>query len=284
MVAIAGACGSRVAPGMDESADSTSTEADDSTTNAVTTSVPTTTGVATQTTSADATGTTTATSGPVDTGTTDVECPDEGDDGVKLDIGIAHECDIFDQDCPRGEKCVGDGIGRICVPITDMPLADGEPCEEMVDGDPCAVGSECTLDPDGEAQGVCRPQCTGSPAFPGCPDGTICVIDDRESVAYCDRPCEPLDPTACEGFACIPTVRGFACLPPGTSIPGEECNSDESCNRDLACQLADDVAGCCSTACCTPLCDAEHPCLAGDCIAIDPPLAGGEGVGWCRTG
>lgn len=237
-------------------------------------------------TSADATGTGTTspstdpTLDPADTSTTEA-CPEED---VKFDLGVAHECDIFEQDCERGQKCVGDGYYvRVCVPIDPAPLADGEPCEEARGVDPCALGSECVLDAGGGAGGVCRPQCAGSFGSPECPDGTLCVIDDNEAVAYCDRPCEPLDPAACVGFACVATQRGFACLPPGDATAAERCTGEESCNRDLACQLAEDVEGCCSNACCTPFCDAEHPCVIGDCIAIDPPLAGGEGVGWCRT-
>lgn len=284
VVALVCGCGSRVAPGGDDDADTSTTDVDGSTSSASTTMPSATIASDTVVTSADATGTTSATSGPIDTGTTDDECVDDGDDGVKLDLGVPHECDIFQQDCGRGLKCIGDRFAsRICVPVADEPLADGQPCDEELGSDPCGDASECTLDQPGDAMGVCRPQCTGSAGMPVCPDATICVIDADETNAFCDRPCEPLDPAACEGFACVPTTRGFACLPPGDGIAVEECRTDESCGRDLACVSADDVEGCCGASCCTPLCDAAHPCAVGDCIAFDPPLVGGEGVGWCRT-
>jgi hypothetical protein len=267
----------------DEDGGTSSDESGDATSGAATT-VPATATSDTPTTSAEATGTTTATSGPADTGSMDDGCFDDGDDGIKLDLGAQYECDIFVQDCARGMKCVGDRFSnRVCVPIVDDALADGDPCDEEVGSDPCGVGSECTLDAPGDAMGVCRPQCTGTAGAPECPPATICVIDADETNAFCDRPCEPLAAAACEGFACVPTMHGFGCVPPGDGVPPDDCTTDEACARDHACAPADDVEGCCGTACCTPLCDAAHPCVEGECIAIEPPLVGGEGVGWCRT-
>lgn len=213
-----------------------------------------------------------------DTGAT---CPpdDEDDDGgVKLDIGTPIECSSFDQDCREGFKCVPDGYAtRHCVPVDPDPLPDGAGCVGG-DGDPCGPLSWCGLPDPAAGDTVCTPLCTGSPSSPVCAEGTVCIVDDEDIVAVCQRPCDPFA-DGCGEYTCQPTSQGFGCIPSGTAGPGDRCVDDDTCAAGLVCDAA--APGCCGPRCCTPLCDPQHPCDAGACVAYEPAVPGAAGVGRC---
>ncbi len=210
-------------------------------------------------------------------------CVDDGsDDGVKLDVGPPDpECDIFAQDCEAGFKCVPDGFWvRVCVPVAEMPLADGEPCTRSPGSDPCGDGSWCGLFDHELDLGTCVPQCQGSPAAPECPAQTICVIDDESVVAFCQRPCDPFADD-CGTDTCQPTSQGFGCLPSGAQQAGDGCQQQDSCADGLFCIPAGALQDCCSGTCCAPICDDTHPCAVGDCVRVEPAPPGSEGIGFC---
>lgn len=218
-------------------------------------------------------------------------CVDDGsDDGVKLDVGPPDPaCDIFLQDCEAGSKCVPDDFWtRVCVPIVDDPIADGEPCTPATGTDPCGPGSWCglvdhgTVDEPGSGMGTCLPQCQGTAADPQCPADTICVIDDEFVVAFCQAPCDPFAADPCGAQTCQPTAQGFGCLPSGVQQAGDGCQQNDSCADGLLCLAQAELETCCHLNCCAPMCDATHPCERGTCEPLATPPGGGDGFGYCR--
>ncbi len=218
-------------------------------------------------------------------GTTDAECPpDETEEPPKFDVGVALPCDIWAQDCEDGGKCVPVEHATLeCVTQDPEPLADGDACEPAAGSDPCGPTSWCALDPGG-ATASCTPMCTGSPSDPICPADRVCIIDDEGIVAECQIPCDPFDPNACGEGTCQRTDRGFGCLESGGRADGVGCAQDDSCGGGLLCAPADEVAGCCDESCCAAYCSPAHPCAAGTCTPIEPPIPGAPDVGSCVTG
>ncbi|HWB81306.1 MAG TPA: hypothetical protein VG755_40365 [Nannocystaceae bacterium] len=246
----------------------------------------TTLGTSVGTTVGEATGTSTTLTTSVDSsGTTDACATDLDSDtfGGDFDVGPSEPtCDLFEQNCDKGEKCVPVfGFStRDCVPIAPEPLADGESCEAGSD-DPCGPSSWCGL-PDDDGNGTCLPLCTGAFANPICPVDTICVIDDEMIVAYCAAPCDPFDPAACPGHhSCQPTARGFGCLEEGGHTRGEHCLQNDSCADGLYCAPGGLVEGCCFESCCAPLCSDANPCEGGACQPLGDAVPGPDGLGFC---
>lgn len=115
-----------------------------------------------------------------------------GDDG-----GGAFECDLFEQDCPAGEKCAGwanDG-GNVfnatrCSPIDDMPMQPGDICEAEGSGvsgiDNCDIGAQCLfVDPETN-DGICVALCSGSAKAPVCDDPeTTCQYYEGSTLTAC---------------------------------------------------------------------------------------------------
>lgn len=253
----------------------------DGSTSTVGTSVGTTVGEATGTTIGTTNGSTSLdSSGTTDACATDLDSDTFGGD---FDVGPPEPtCDLFEQNCDEGEKCVPVfGFStRDCVPIAPDPLADGESCEAGGD-DPCGPLSWCGL-PDDDGNGTCVPLCTGTFADPICPADTICVIDDEMIVAYCAAPCDPFDPAACPGHhSCQPTDRGFGCLEEGGHTRGEHCLQNDSCADGLYCAPGGLVEGCCFDSCCAPLCSEANACEGGSCHTLPQPVPGPDGLGFC---
>jgi hypothetical protein len=248
-------------------------------------------GVVTETASASAgpaTATATATDPSAtatvaDTGvdeTTDA-CGEVDETGAHLDVGPGEpECSIFDQDCEEGWKCIPFAFSnRLCVAIVVESLDEGEPCEQSPGVDPCGPLHWCGPVAGGSGEGTCVPLCTGTPDDPVCPRGMICVIDDEDVVAYCAPPCDPFARESCsEDLSCQPTRHGMGCVPYGYADAGEHCYQHDTCVAGLGCHSFE---GCCSSQCCAPFCDAAHPCEVGECVPLDPPIAGPEGLGLC---
>lgn len=148
--------------------------------------------------------------------------------GCPNDAGsISVECDIWMDDCPRGEKCsawANDG-GTIwnaskCSPLDPMPAQVGEPCQALgsyVSGvDDCESGSLCFfVDPETN-EGTCVETCSGSPEDPICNTGS-CFIFDEDVLALCLDLCDPeasecIEPATCE---LLPHLQTHACVEPG---------------------------------------------------------------------
>jgi hypothetical protein len=124
--------------------------------------------------------------------------------------GVALECDVIGNDCPKGEKCVpwaNDG-GKVwnatrCTPLVVPPMAVGEPCTVMgsaVSGlDDCEAGSMCFhVDPEANT-GTCVAFCA-SDEPPACADEALtCVITHDGVLLVCLSPCDPMAPECLEG-------------------------------------------------------------------------------------
>jgi hypothetical protein len=279
LVCVLGGCGTRAVG--DSSSDTDETGSTSSETSMSSTSSPTTMSAG-ETTSGP--GTTVASeTGTANTGV----CEDEVDDTDEpmFDVGpTPPECDLFDQDCDEGSKCVpDDSIGtRRCVPIEDPAIPDGEACTSSIDEDPCGPLSWCRRDSDDG--GTCVPMCAGAFGDPLCPEGLVCIIDDEQIVAYCDVPCDPFDAAACGPWTCQPTPNGLGCLPGGSNVAGAWCAEHDSCVDGSVCADLDESQGCCHGECCAPICDDAHPCFGGGCTPLVPPVPGAPDLGYCLAG
>ncbi len=220
--------------------------------------------------------------------------PDGGD--------VSIECSLFEQDCPRGEKCniwANDG-GSVwnatrCVPVDRAPDGPAELCtveESGVSGvDSCDVGAVCwNVDETGE--GTCVSFCAGSEDAPIC-EGTLrCTA--REIFALCLPGCDPLLQDCGEGGACYVFDDTTECASDASGDSGstfDTCAFLNACDPGLNCTDAAIVGLCEAGAedCCTPFCDLQAPtCPEGtQCISafgkgMAPP--GYEDVGICGQG
>jgi hypothetical protein len=225
-------------------------------------------------------------------------CPPDVDTG-------AYECDVFQQDCPEGEKCLpwaNDGgsswNATRCSPVAPDPGAPGEPCTVEGSGvsgiDSCDVGAMCFHVDVRTNEGVCVTQCTGSFEAPYCDTrGQVCASGSDGLIALCYDACNPLDPACAAGTGCHPEYPdAFICRPTsdGTGTHGDECFTDESCASAHACLDASSFPACTGLACCSEFCDttAGLPCPGADQGVVCQPWyeegmapAGYENVGAC---
>ena len=203
-----------------------------------------------------------------------IERPDGGSDPF--------ECDIFEQDCPAGEKCMpwaNDGGGSWnatrCSPVAAMPGDAGDPC--IVEGsgtsgiDDCGLGLMC-WDVDAETgQGECIEMCGCSAATPICETGnTTCAISNDGALALCLPVCNPLDESACpSGQGCYPFEDTFLCAPDASGelgVEGDSCQFINACDPGTFCLNASAVPGCGSgVGCCSSSCTVgdDSACLPG---------------------
>ena len=229
---------------------------------------------------------------------------DTGDDPPPLfDLPGFDECDIWDQDCPKGWKCMpfaNDGADAWndtrCTPIAEDPDAVGEICTEeggagLSGVDSCELGAMCwAIDPD-TAEGTCVALCQGNEAAPLCPETTACAIGNEGVVIVCLPLCDPMLQDCAEGLTCYPSGDQFLCMPDASvadGTVGDSCEDIAVCDPGLLCAQGPLVPGCESNACCTPFCDVDDPmppCLPGQsCVPYyEPGMApeGYEHVGLC---
>ncbi len=198
-----------------------------------------------------------------------------------------YECDFWEDECPRGEKCMpwspGGGFsldGTICAPIARDANAPGEPCTR-IDGpngiDDCEAHAMCwNVDPDTE-MGVCVAFCGGTPALPTCADEVLwCTHLGENFPMLCLEHCDPVMQNCSDGTGCYPAHNSFLCLVDASEdggAAGDACDYDRSCNPGLLCAAASVIPGCASPwgrGCCTPFCDTSIVppfCPAGlDCV------------------
>jgi len=284
------ACGPVTAPPEDAATTTTATS-EPSTTN--TAPVPTTTASdpATSTSTSDA-STSTATS------TT------HANDFInQSDILIHEDCNVFTQNCPRGQKCAAwaEGGGSAwnatkCVDITGDG-APGEPCtaEGGVSGiDDCALGSMCWDIDSKTQQGTCIKLCTGTPAEPICPPMFQCYISGEGTLNLCLFHCDPLIQDCPGTDLCIPDGEGFSCVSDDSGDEGQTndpCEFANSCDKGLICLNTASASSACdqnTTGCCQPFCEYPGaPCPNPDqqCFQWYDPMMpippGNEDVGVC---
>lgn len=264
-------------------------------------------GMTTSTTSNDVTSTSTSTSGDDDdSDTIDTDANTTASfipDPTGTCFAHCSDCDIWAQDCPRGEKCVpwaNDGgtqwNASRCSPIPDAPARVGEPC--TVEGsttsgiDDCEAGSMCW---DVEPQtgiGTCVAFCGGSEANPLCDGDAGCFHNYEGFVLVCVPECDPLMPACALGSTCVPSLEDrFYCVPAelAASSYGDPCSETPGCGSGLSCMDATGNPSCGDETCCTALCDLSAPScpdelLGQQCLpyfdrGAAPP--GREQLGYC---
>ena len=222
------------------------------------------------------------------TGASFVATPDGG--------GPAVECDVWDQDCPEGEKCMpwaNDGgnswNATRCSPVNDNPDQVGDEC--TVDGsgvsgiDSCDVGSMCYyVDPETNI-GTCVAFCEGSPDTPMCEPGHLCSIANNGVLILCRRECDPLLQDCMGSAACLPASgsEGFVCIVDASGeggAPGDPCEYLNACDPGLFCANADVVPDCAgSEGCCSEFCDLTDADPNAGCS-----LMGQECTAWFEEG
>ncbi|MGH1345957.1 MAG: hypothetical protein ACRBN8_30615 [Nannocystales bacterium] len=222
--------------------------------------------------------------------------------------GVSVECDIFEQNCPDGEKCMpwaNDGgsawNATRCTPVDADPDGLYEPCTAEGSGlsgiDSCELGMMCwSVDPE-TLVGSCIGMCTGSVNAPTCVDETAyCSVNGDGVVALCLPSCDPLGKEPCSlGEGCYPNSYSFTCLPDasGPKMGGlfEGCEYTNACDPPMMCANPDFVGACEGGAggCCTPYCDVASPecpeptsCFSFYEKGTAPP--GFENVGICGIG
>jgi len=280
---------------------------DDSSGEATTVSVTTSPGTSGPSTASTSVGETTTAAG------TSTETGDS-DDGAEHSFiledipgGGSVECDIWDQDCPKGEKCMpwandgGDAWNASrCSVIPPDAGSAGEPCvavDNPYSGiDDCGPASMCwDVDPD-TLEGVCVGFCGGTEHDPECAEGLGCFIEFEGVILACLPECDPLNPMCSEGEMCTsgrwrgwgPNARPFICLPTPQFSPqpyGATCEYFSQCDVGLACVDAMHVPGCESYDCCTTIGDLTQMPVCPDptqtCIPFDDTM---PDTGLCYCG
>ena len=207
---------------------------------------------------------------------------DDGGFVLLPDGGVDHQCDLFAQDCPPGEKCMpwaNDGgvfwNATACREIAEDPGEVGDACVAEGGGttgfDDCVLGAMC-WDSDPETSiGTCIAMCEGDSNNPLCADpDTTCVIANDGALSICLPTCDPLIQDCGEGQACYPAGGEFACAPDASGmlgLAGETCAAVNACDPGLVCAGAAAVSGCEGDACCTALCDISDDAADGECEA-----------------
>ena len=210
------------------------------------------------------------------------------------DGGVVGQCDPYEQDCPKGEKCTSyvqtPGGATVdatkCVPIIGDDLW-GEPCERMAENDTCAAGFFCMTNVSGNTgMGTCLEYC--SPEQP-CEFGGECFSFNDGALPVCEITCDPILQDCPAGQGCYAAFDNFVCAlpgaPDGQGADGDPCNTIQSCNPGLICRGG--TANCPEGACCTPVCELSGPAEqcedpSEQCIqALDDPPPGLMDVGFC---
>lgn len=220
---------------------------------------------------------------------------------------ISEECDLFEQNCPEGEKCMpwaNDGgnawNSSRCTPLDPAPDGLYEPCTVEGSGvsgiDSCELGMMCWNVDAETLTGTCLGLCIGSPNNPSCTDeGAQCSINGDGTLPVCLPICDPLVEQPCpEGEGCYPSNDQFACIPDasGPKLGGlfESCEFVNGCDAGLMCANPGFVGVCEAGAggCCTSYCDVSSPecpkptsCFSFYEKGTGPP--GFENVGICGT-
>lgn len=197
--------------------------------------------------------------------------------------GMGGECNLFQQDCPAGQKCSAysedGGIfpnGTRCVPVSPNAVGPGDDC--VVEGkfgdgiDNCEKGSLC-LDVENDGMATCVAYCTGDMDNPKCPvqESQRCSFLFEPTVPLCFTACDPLIQNCSSGEACVPNEAAlgapfFVCMPRVfPNVPGkygDPCIALSGCDPGNLCIFGENLPNCKQTYCCSVWCDltAMNPC------------------------
>ncbi|MBL4684361.1 MAG: hypothetical protein JKY37_07210 [Nannocystaceae bacterium] len=222
----------------------------------------------------------TTTSGADSTSSGNTNGPSDGDTGgddgcpfleCVVDIGEP-SCDVFAQDCRRGEKCTawarqgGSWNATRCVAVVEDPVGAGDTCQvegTAVSGDDnCDATSMCFHVDTATLQGTCVETCAGTPLRPQCDEALACFIANEGVLALCLLACTPDGDDCPRGQACYPADDEHVCLdevPPSPGAYGTPCSQLATCDPGLTCVVAEHVPNCEDTGCCTEYCDVDSP-------------------------
>jgi len=211
-------------------------------------------------------------------------------------------CDVWAQDCPRGEKCMPwncDGDGRWsstrCTPLDPEPAQPGENCSMQTGPysgiDDCDLAAMCWGVDGDTLQGECVAFCSGSEANPACEDpAASCFIGWDGVITLCLPRCDPLASACGVDEACMFDAQGgtagqFVCMPESVvpaQTDGDDCSDAIGCGDGLVCRPAADVPGCATSQCCTQLGALAMPPACPDamqtCLPLFPEGGAPEGL------
>lgn len=192
------------------------------------------------------------------------------------------ECDLFEQDCPKGEKCMaaamngGTWDSTICVPIAEDPGAPGDPCTVEVSAqsgfDDCELGAVCAQVNNATLEGICAAMCIGDPSAPTCadPNSTCIITASGAGPLLCQFNCDPVAQNCPEGQGCYAVSDDFLCQLDASGrqgAAGDSCEFTNVCDPGNLCLNPDATPGCASgVGCCSSVCslaDPMPPCLPG---------------------
>lgn len=124
------------------------------------------------------------------------------------------ECDLWSQNCPRGDKCVpfaNDGgdlwNSSRCSTVAGSPDEAGDPCVVTYTGvsglDSCDLGLVCLWVDPATNMGTCVPLCVGTEANPSCGgDEGACTLAFEGALPVCLPGCDPLAQDCPDGAGC----------------------------------------------------------------------------------
>ena len=198
----------------------------------------------------------------------------------------ALQCDLFDQDCEPGQKCIawsaGDrGIWNAtrCVDIMG-DATPGEPCTRVDGFDDCAFGGFC-WSTDEQGHGTCVGQCTGTWDAPECPPKSQCAGSSDGVLYLCLLVCDPLEQDCPNAQVCIPSFDAFLCELDASGDNGQfndPCDYANTCDAGLLCLNTASASAACdqnSPGCCQPFCEfPDAPCPNPDqqCVQWFDPM------------
>ena len=229
---------------------------------------PASTGSTSSPSESSGTSTSTTTDAVDDTGT----IPDATNFIEPHDLPPGFECSFWDDECPRGEKCMPYAWdagpfwnASKCTPIARDPGAPGEPCiaaEGRTGGiDDCQAHAFCWNVDDETNMGECVAFCDGSEALPMCSDplAPCAFLGESTPFMLCLPYCDPLVQDCAAGTGCYALHDRFTCLPDASGEGGgvgDPCEySDWLCDPGLFCAPGESIPGCDVQACCSPHCD-----------------------------
>jgi hypothetical protein len=225
----------------------------------------------------------------------------------EFSCSLCIECDLWLQDCPKGEKCMpwaNDGgnswNASRCSPLEADPDDIGDPCTVEGSGvsgiDTCDISAMCwDVDPKTNV-GTCVPFCGGSEENPTCDAACdSCAIANDGYLILCLPLCDPSLGACPDGQVCFALVETFQCLPVDVTMVGvgEVCDEVQTtCSDGLRCVDGGLLPSCAGQTCCTPWCSQGDvdPCPEAvpgtTCVPFDFGVVPGcvDPVGYCAMG